>query len=166
MGPTGASELGRLVLASSAVTVQVHARAMADAPQSPRPAALAADAAAAPADTPGTDVVLVHGRTDDQAGLRVLRAREGRVELGEVRPLQHGKPIHGELVQLTPRADSPLLCDVSPVLDQPQPSSSRHGPAQIATRSYRDSWERIFGGATPTDEALSEPDRGDPRSLN
>jgi hypothetical protein len=44
-----------------------------------------------------SDVVLIHGRTDDQKGLKVLRARPEGVELGEVRPLEHGKPLAGDV---------------------------------------------------------------------
>jgi len=60
------------------------------------------------------DVVLVHGATVDGKGARVLRARPGQVEAGEVRPLREGQPIApgGEIVRLVERADSNQLYDV------------------------------------------------------
>lgn len=139
---------------------------MPDASHDPSTPGAAPETATAATEPSTGDVVLVHGRTEDQTGLRVLRAREGRVELGEVRPLQHGKPVHGELVQLTPRTETPLLCDVSPVLDEPVPGAPRHGPVQVATRRYRDGWERIFGSVSPAEDALSSSDGGDPRTMN
>jgi hypothetical protein len=59
------------------------------------------------------DVALIHGRTADGEGLRILRQREERLELGEVRPLKEGRPIQGEVVSLKPRPNFPLLCDPS-----------------------------------------------------
>ena len=61
---------------------------------------------------PKTDVILPIAATEDGKGLHVLRAREDRVEAGEMRPVKDGQPITGELVRLTPREDSPALCDV------------------------------------------------------
>jgi len=99
----------------------------------------------------GFDVVMLHGKTDDGEGARVLRARPGRLEAGEVRPLREGKPmVKGEVVSLSRRQDAPALYDVKVehVVDapsQPEPQKSTPGPAQVATRAYRESWERIFG---------------------
>jgi hypothetical protein len=100
------------------------------------------------------DVVLMHGTTEDGEGARVLRARKGRVEAGEVRPLKEGRPLAagGEVVRLEPRKDSPALYDVH--VEQTVPGSaaapapaSRSGPAQVATHAYRESWDRTFGRA-------------------
>ncbi|MGC4090993.1 MAG: hypothetical protein QM756_24590 [Polyangiaceae bacterium] len=57
------------------------------------------------------DVALIHGVTES-GDLKILRQREGRVELGQVRPLREGVPITGEVVRLTPRKEFPLVCDV------------------------------------------------------
>ena len=89
------------------------------------------------------DVVLVHGLTDDGKGLAVLRARNGELEAGACRPLEHGKPIHGEVVRLKPRKECPVLCDVETALPAPA-ARERSGPAQVATRAYRDNWDAIF----------------------
>jgi hypothetical protein len=108
---------------------------------------------------PGFDVVMPHGKTEDGEGARVLRARPGRLEAGEVRPLRDGKPMlgRGEIVSLSRRKDAPALYDVKVehVVDAPQRAEaetqtqtqkkSTPGPAQVATRAYRESWERIFG---------------------
>jgi hypothetical protein len=99
------------------------------------------------------DVVLMHGATDDGEGARVLRARPGRIESGEVRPMQEGRPLAGggEVVRLERRKDLPALYDVRVECQVPAtaPASEAQragdGPPQVATRAYRDSWERTFG---------------------
>jgi hypothetical protein len=121
------------------------------------------------------DVVLVHGKTEDGKGAQVLRARPGRLEAGEVRAVESGRPLApgGQLVQLSPRG-TPNLYDVkveyevpgaiaaasAPALSQglasgagpgrtqakpPTAERPSGGPAQVATEAYRDSWERTFG---------------------
>ena len=93
-----------------------------------------------------SDVVLLHSATDDGKGVRVLRARQGRLEAGEVRALREGTPItDGEVVKLTPRPESPRLCDVEVAVRVEGPARTTLGPAQIATESYRTNWDRIFG---------------------
>jgi hypothetical protein len=103
---------------------------------------------------PGSDVVLIHGPTDDQKGLKVLRARPEGLELGEVRPLEEGKPITGDVVKLEPRPGLPFVCDVKTELRLPNtapqkadagagpvreaPSRPHHpGPAKVTTEAYR-----------------------------
>jgi hypothetical protein len=112
------------------------------------------------------DVVLLHSPTPDGAGVRVLRAREGRIEAGEVRPAREGQPLHaGELVTLTPRDETPALCDVkvqykAPAAKAPKAASeasaalSHRGPALVNSSAYRDRWEEIFGTAR-TDRSLN-----------
>lgn len=101
-----------------------------------------------------SDVVLVHGVTEDKKGLKVLRAREEGIEAGEVRPLEEGKSITGDLVRLKPRAGAPYLCDVETELSLSRESSSqasqstRGRPAQVATANYRDNWDAIFSQRT------------------
>jgi hypothetical protein len=94
------------------------------------------------------DVVMLAGKTEDGGGAKVLRARPGRIEAGEVRPHAEGKPIlGGELVRLERREDAPALFDVQVQhASPPAPQKTSHnGPAQVATKDYRDSWERTFG---------------------
>ena len=94
------------------------------------------------------DVVMLHGKTPDGEGAQVLRARPGRIEAGEVRPMREGKPLAaGEVVSLTPRTDAPALFDVKVehVVEPAAPKASHAGPAQVATEKYRESWERTFG---------------------
>jgi hypothetical protein len=94
------------------------------------------------------DVALIHGKTPDGEGLRILRKREDRLELGAVRPLKEGTPITGEVVTLTPRPEFPLLCDVKVEVAAQETSTdvarTRHGPAQVATDQYRENWDRIW----------------------
>jgi hypothetical protein len=93
----------------------------------------------------GPDVVLLTGPTEDHEGIRVVRARDERIEAGEVRPLKDGKPLSGgEIVRLAPRDGAPRVCDVE-VLAKVGPEVRGSGPPQVATSAYRESWERIFG---------------------
>lgn len=93
------------------------------------------------------DVVLLGPRAEDGDGRQVLRFREGRVEVGAVQPLVHGKPIAGEVVTLTPREECPVVCDVE-VHHRPAESESGRavsaGPAQVASDRYRKNWDTIF----------------------
>src|SRR5580658_3989766 len=98
------------------------------------------------------DVVLVHGATGDGQGARVLRARSGQVEAGEVRPLREGQPIvpGGEVVRLVERPEGANLYDVKVDYKAPAlpatapPARAAGGPPQVASPEYRASWERTF----------------------
>jgi hypothetical protein len=100
-------------------------------------------------DAEAFDVVMMHGPTEDGGGAKVLRARPGRIEAGEVRPMREGKPLtSGEIVRLEKRADAPQLYDVKvehEVKPAAPPVKSTPGPAQVATTAYRESWDRVFG---------------------
>jgi hypothetical protein len=105
----------------------------------------------------GQDVVIVHGATEDGATLGVLRLRDQRVEVGALQRLEHGKPIHGEVVRLRPRETCPLICDVEVAVpdraarSEPENvAASRRGPAQVSSESYRAGWELVFGGGRKT----------------
>lgn len=110
---------------------------------------------AEPESKPSHDVVIVHGRTEDQKGLKVLRARPERLELGEVRPLKEGQPLTGDVVQLKPREGAPWICDVETQFRHSElpgaakkasdSATSRHpGPARVATDAYRENWDAIW----------------------
>ncbi len=111
------------------------------------------------------DLVLVHGRTEDGAGVNVIRARQERLEFGVMRPLEHGKPIHsGEIVKLSPRAECPLIFeaetqyraddptasvpsadDAAPQKSTPSPAARlTAGPAKVASPNYRKNWDAIW----------------------
>ncbi len=97
---------------------------------------------------PPPDVAILCGPTEDQQGTRILRAREGAIEAGEVRPARDGQPLAGqELVRLRPRVESPLVCDVEVLYSSRDSASSKDldRPAQVATDEYRRNWDRIFG---------------------
>ncbi|MEM1417409.1 MAG: hypothetical protein AAGH15_21100, partial [Myxococcota bacterium] len=91
-----------------------------------KPAAADAPKEDAPAKT--EDVALVHGRTEDGEGLRVIRKKGDELSAGEVRPLKDGQPIHGEVLSLKPRPEMPLLCDVE--VTHAAPTKSHAGPAR------------------------------------
>jgi hypothetical protein len=92
------------------------------------------------------DVVLIHGRTEDGVGLRGIRSRPGQLEATELRPVREGRPLgQGELVRLHQRAESPLLCDVEVQFDAGATRSGHEGPARVASGTFRENWEAIFG---------------------
>jgi len=105
-----------------------------------------------PRESGSNDVVLIHGRSPDGKGLSVIRQRNDRLEQGFVMPLEHGKPIHGEVVTLRPRPEFPLLCDVNVECSSPTAAAEvtgdcraiAKGPGQVATDQYRTNWDRIF----------------------
>ena len=111
------------------------------------------------------DVVWMRGPTEDGQGARVVRARPGRIDAGEVRPLRSGRPLmsSGEVVRLEQRADAPALydvhveCEVRSATGETQtrtaaPAAQGSGPPQVATRAYRENWELTFG---PRGESLN-----------
>jgi len=92
------------------------------------------------------DTIFVYGRgPEDAAAYSVLRKRGESVELGALREVEEGKPLHGELVKLSRRSEHPLLFDVNVLHDSTPRLSQRSGPAQVATDAYREGWETIFG---------------------
>ena len=94
---------------------------------------------------PKEDVVLVYGQSED-GGYGVLRQRGGEVEAGMMRPLDEGKPIHGEVVRLHPREESPALFDVE-VQHDARASTGR--PAKVSNDRYRKGWESIWAKKQP-----------------
>ena len=110
-----------------------------------------ANAALAPAPARAPDVVILGPPTADGAGVHVLRAREEKVELGELRALEEGRPIVGEVVTLAPRKDNPRVCDVKDSFHAPGAAAgpalalAHKGPAKVATEAYREGWDEIFG---------------------
>jgi hypothetical protein len=102
-------------------------------------------------DEDASDVVLLHGATGDGEGARVIRARHGKIEAGEVRPLREGQPLTpgGEVVRLVERTGAPCLYDVKvdyqvPAAPSAPAAGAASGPPQVSTRAYRESWDRTF----------------------
>jgi hypothetical protein len=105
---------------------------------------------------PKEDVLFVHSPAEGGEGYRVIRKREDAVEIGEIRAVQEGKPLQGDLVKLKPRKEHDRLFDVEVVLSREEiggparapggrAAHGHAGPAQVATDAYRDNWEAIFG---------------------
>lgn len=101
------------------------------------------------------DVVFVHSPSEKEGGFRVIRKRADAIEIGEIRALSEGRPVHGEIVKLKPRSEHERLFDVD-VLVPAQPGRAaegdRSGPAQVATDAYRANWEAIFGSRVGSSE--------------
>jgi hypothetical protein len=105
-------------------------------------------------DTDGTrplgDVVLVGAPVDAQRW-PVLRHREDRLEVGELRTVREGQPMAatGEVVKLRPRREHARLFDVEVLADLDDDAveidAARSGPPQVATAAYRVGWDATFG---------------------
>jgi hypothetical protein len=91
------------------------------------------------------DVVFIHSPSEDGKGLRVVRKREDSLEIGELRALEEGRPVHGEVVRLKQREEHDRMFDVEVLLEGPRPRLAQSGPPQVATDAYRSNWEAIFG---------------------
>jgi hypothetical protein len=115
---------------------------------------------------PSKDVVLLGPPTADGAGLHVIRARDERLEAGELRALEEGKPIVGEIVTLKPREENGRVCDVTDSYTPPPPTPAHaanteaqlahKGPAKVASPAYREGWDEIFGAKkTPPPSSLN-----------
>ena len=97
------------------------------------------------------DIAVVWGRNEN--GLYILRRRteEAPVEAGLLQPLVEGRPINGEVISMRRRGDMPFLFDVKTEVAAPagtepsEPSTTSHGPSQVATESYRKGWDAIWG---------------------
>ncbi len=116
-----------------------------------------------PRESGSSDVVLIHGRSPDGKGLSVIRHRNDQLEQGFVMPLEHGKPVHGEVVTLRPRPECRLLCDVSVECSSPTAATAvtgdsraiAKGPSQVATDQYRTNWDRIFDRSSSSRKDLN-----------
>jgi hypothetical protein len=102
---------------------------------------------------PPEDVVLVGAPLPSGIGHHVIRKRGERLEAGSIKPLEEGKPIHGDLVRLKAR-EEPGLYDVQvehaavPATDvAAKGTEERSGPAQVASDDYRRGWNRLFGAS-------------------
>lgn len=108
------------------------------------------------------DVVLLHSPAESGEGVRVIRKREDTIELGELRPMREGQPIHGEVVRLTQREEHSLLFDCEVMVPRPAPKEAapeqkaeapralpHKGPARVTSDAYRGGWDAIFGKKSP-----------------
>jgi hypothetical protein len=88
------------------------------------------------------DVAVLTGPTPDKKGMRIVRFHEDTVSVGEVRPVEDGKPFYGDLISLSRREGAPpFVRNVEVVVEGPK---YRGGPAQVATDGYRQGWEATF----------------------
>ncbi len=85
----------------------------------------------------GQEVAVVLGETDHQA-LVVLGNEQGPQQIGLCHKFHEGQPIHGDVVHLSSRGDGFHNVERISI------SSGRHGPSQVATKQYRDNYDKIF----------------------
>jgi hypothetical protein len=105
-----------------------------------------------PDHTHNEDVVLLYRATPDGRGYDVLRKRGSSLQTGVIRPLEEGKPLQGEVVELVQRGDTQLFDvtvrfspDAPP--EEPAPASettARGRPARVASEDYRRNWDTIW----------------------
>lgn len=111
-----------------------------------------------PDQTQSEDVVLLYRATPDGRGYDVLRKRGELLQMGVIRPLEEGKPISGEVVELVQRGDSPLFdVKVRFAADQPKKpppalADVRGRPPRVASDDYRRNWDAIW--KRPSGKAL------------
>jgi len=109
-----------------------------------------------PSEPEGKDVALLYAPTDDGEGARIVRARQGRLEAGEVRPAAEGQPLLGrELVKLHARPGTGRIYDVEVLWPKLGPAAEAGRPAVVANEKYRANWDRIFGAETKRGDALN-----------
>ncbi|HEY3445679.1 MAG TPA: hypothetical protein VGK67_04900 [Myxococcales bacterium] len=91
------------------------------------------------------DLLFVHGKSAKGDRYKVIRAREDRIEMGEMSDLKEGEEIRGEVVKLKARSEHPQLFDVETVVPREESGGAHSGPAQVATEEYRKNFDSIFG---------------------
>ena len=120
------------------------------------------------------DLLLVNGPTEDGGGVHVVRARPEHLEVGTMRPLQHGRPIDGEVVRVNRHPDWPFLYEVETELSLPAKGDSTEpvagekpaaqkapdaarasGPPQVASDAYRKNWDLIWNRSTKRRQVLN-----------
>ena len=116
---------------------------VADEPDAEQPSPNEPSADGSTAKSKEEDVVLIHGRSDDGA-LKILRKKGEELSAGELRPVEEGKPLQGDLLRLRPRKEMPLLCDVEEEVKIPRATGTKK-PAKVASDRYRDGWEKLWG---------------------
>lgn len=100
------------------------------------------------------DLLYVHSRCEAGEGFNVVRQRQDRVEIGELREVREGKPVMGEVVRLSQREGQERLFDVEVLYDGAKSARRQAvGPARISSNAYRDNWDAIFGGSDEATQA-------------
>lgn len=89
------------------------------------------------------DTLLVGAVSDDGKRALVLRKKGEELSVGELGPLEEGKPITGEVVSLSQREEHPALFDVKTEYAPKQRDGV--GPARVSNQSYRDGWDTLWG---------------------
>jgi hypothetical protein len=91
------------------------------------------------------DVIFAGPQQEDGSREAIRYRSEGSVDVGSLRPLEHGKPIIGDAVRLHARTDGPGM-DVEYLTQEPsEPTRSEgSGPAKVNSKAFRDNWGEIF----------------------
>lgn len=83
-------------------------------------------------------------------GLRpyVRHCSDCSAQTGFVKKVENGEPLYDGAVLLESRPGEPGAFNVLSTY-----KAEKSGPAQVATKDYRDGWDRIFGGSTVVGQA-------------
>jgi hypothetical protein len=98
------------------------------------------------------DVVLLHSPSESGDGIRVIRKRDDAIELGELRPVREGQPIHGEVVRLTQREESALLFDCEVLVQKPALPEAKPAAAAPSAREASSGAKDASSGANEAKE--------------
>lgn len=73
----------------------------------------------------------------------VMVKEDGTQEVGLVRAMEEGKPIHGDEIMTLSPTTHPLVYGVNERISLKNGGSK--GPPKVATREYRKNYDQIFG---------------------
>ena len=88
------------------------------------------------------DELKVGPAMDDGSHVAVRHTADHQIRIGFVRPLQEGKPVHGEVFTVEPKDEEHGVYRVQTIVD----TKSSSGPAKVNSPAFHDGWERTFGG--------------------
>lgn len=88
----------------------------------------------------GGDFVVMGPKLENGDIMAVRHTADHQLLEGVVRPLQDGRPITGELVEITHRNDN--IYNISPISLGEKTSD---GPAMVNSAAYQSGWDNIFG---------------------
>jgi len=97
----------------------------------------------------GEDVVFM-GPPTGKGGARpyVRHCSDCTTQVGTLKPVGEGEPLHDGAILLEQRPAEPGVYDV-----RGRYRASKSGPPKVTTPEYRDNYVRIFGGSQPVGQA-------------
>lgn len=87
------------------------------------------------------DVIAFVGEPAADGSIAAVRMKDDRIEVGVLSPQQEGRPIHSELVRVSPSQGR--WHEVETLYDGRRDSGR---PAMVNSTGYRSGWDAVFGG--------------------